>query len=385
MKNMLASSHAGHGLALVSTVSRQRPYPSVPLTLLLGWGPCALACVIGASTVLADQPGLARYDALIFVFYTLAALPTTALLRKMWRKGTPIRIVASLLLVTTFVAALGATAMLVKIALYTHVVTGDFRWDSILLRMQTVWFLLMAYCAMYIGMGYYLLALEEARRAIAATALAKEAELKALRYQVHPHFLFNTLNAISSLVVDDRPGDATRMLAQLADFLRVTLANQASHEVTVEEELAFTEHYLEIETVRLGERLAVNLMVSSSAMDAAVPYLLLQPLVENSIRHGITRRSEGGLLRIEIDVVMKRLHIAIWNEGIANHDIAPPPEEEGGAIGLQNVRDRLNHLYAADHRFAMSVAEDGSCLVTADLPYRRLAHTQMSLDAAITP
>jgi len=333
-----------------------------------------------------DQPGLMRYDALVFVFYTLAALPITALLRKMWRRETPFRVVSWLLLATTFAAALGATALLVKLALYTHVLTGDFRWESILLRMQTVWFLLMAYCAMYIGMGYHLVALEETQRAIAATALTKEAELKALRYQVHPHFLFNTLNAISTLVVDERPGDATRMLAQLADFLRVTLANQTSHEIAVEQELAFTEHYLEIEKVRLGERLVVNLMIDPSALNAAVPYLLLQPLVENAIRHGIARRPEGGLLRIEIDVVTERLRVDVWNEGVAGQDVASSSdEEEGGAIGLQNVRDRLDYLYATDHRFAMSVAEDGSCLVTADLPYRPLTHRQTPLGVAITP
>lgn len=383
---MPASSHTDHGLTLAPILSLQRPCPSAALTLLLGWGPCALACVIGALTVMIDQPGLMRYDALVFVFYTLAALPITALLRKMWRRGTPFRVVSWLLLATTFAAALGATALLVKLALYTHVLTGDFRWESILLRMQTVWFLLMAYCAMYIGMGYHLVALEETQRAIAATALAKEAELKALRYQVHPHFLFNTLNAISTLVVDERPGDATRMLAQLADFLRVTLANQTSHEIAVEQELAFTEHYLEIEKVRLGERLVVNLVIDPSALNAAVPYLLLQPLVENAIRHGIARRHEGGLLRIEIDVVTERLRVAVWNEGVAGQDVASSSdEEEGGAIGLQNVRDRLDYLYATDHRFAMSVAEDGSCLVTADLPYRPLAHSQMSLGVAITP
>ncbi|HUA81836.1 MAG TPA: histidine kinase, partial [Dyella sp.] len=368
------------------SISRHRPCPSAALTWLLGWGPCALACIIGALTVMSDQPGLMRYDALLFVFYSLAALPVTALLRTLWRRGVPVRTAAWLLLLTTFVAAWAAMALLFKLSLSIHVLSGEFHWSQILLRMQTIWFLLMAYCAMYIGMGYQLVAMEEQQRALAAAALAKEAELKALRYQVHPHFLFNTLNAISTLVIDERPGDATRMLAQLADFLRVTLAKQTSHEVTVAQELAFTEHYLEIEKIRLADRLAVNLAVGSSALDAAVPYLLLQPLVENAIRHGIARRPEGGLLRIEIDVVSQRLHLAVWNEGVAEQDIAQPSgEEEGGAIGLQNVRDRLDYLYAADYRFAISVAEDGSCLVTVDLPYRPMAHHQTSPDIAITP
>lgn len=386
MKDIMTSLRADTRLVIARSVSRQRPCPSAALTLLLGWGPCALACVIGALTVMSDQPRLMRYDALLFVFYSFAALPVTALLHALWRSGTALRTVSWLLLVTTFAAAWGATALLFKLSLSTHLLSGDFHWSAILLRMQTIWFLLMAYCAMYIGMGYQLVAMEEQRRALAATALAKEAELKALRYQVHPHFLFNTLNAISTLVIDERPGDATRMLAQLADFLRVTLAKQTSHEVTVAEELAFTERYLDIEKVRLGERLAVDLTVGSSALSAAVPYLLLQPLVENAIRHGIARRPEGGLLRIEIDVVTERLHVMVWNEGIAEQDFGSPSgEKDGGAIGLQNVRDRLNYLYASDYRFVMSVAEDGSCLVTADLPYRPLADSQTSSDGAITP
>lgn len=382
MNDRRFAAHSGLGPATFS----RRSSPSLGLTLLLGWGPCALACVIGALTVMSDQPRLMWYDALVFAFYTLAALPITALLRRTWRAGTPLRTVSWLLLAATFVAALGATALLVKLALFTHVLTGDFHWESTLLRMQTIWFLLMAYCAMYIGMGYYLVALEETRRALAATALAKEAELKALRYQVHPHFLFNTLNAISTLVIDERPTDATRMLAQLADFLRVTLAQQTSDEVTVAQEMAFTEHYLEIEKVRLGERMAVDLAVSPSCLDAAVPYLLLQPLVENAIRHGIARRLDGGQLRIQIDVVAQRLHVTIWNEGVIEQDVGMPSNAgRGGAIGLQNVRDRLSYLYGTDYRFVMSVDDDGSCLVMMDLPCRSLAEGQTPSNATTNP
>ena len=374
----MALPHASQSPALLS---HHRPYPSAALTLLLGWGPCALACVIGALTVISEQPALMRYDGLLFVFYSLAALPITVLLRATWRKEMPLRNVSWLLLVSTFVTALIATALFVKLAVSIGVMTGGFHWNAILLRMQTIWFLLMAYCAMYIGVGYHLVALEETRRALAATALAKEAELKALRYQVHPHFLFNTLNAISTLVIDERPGDATRMLAQLADFLRMTLTQQASHEVSVSQELAFTEHYLDIEKVRLGDRLVVDLAVSPDTLDAAVPYLLLQPLVENAIRHGIARRPEGGRLRIDIDVVAARLHITVWNEGVAEQGGESPSDDgESGAIGLQNVRDRLKYLYATDYRFAINMSEDGSCRVEAHLPYRVLALSEATLN-----
>ncbi|WP_158543217.1 sensor histidine kinase [Dyella psychrodurans] len=325
-------------------------------------------------TVIKDQPGLMRYDGLLFVFYSLAALPVTAFLRIVWQHGLPLRVISWLLLIATFSMALVATALLYKLALSFHVLKGDFQWSAILLRMQTIWFLLIAYCAMYIGVGYYLMTQEEQRKTLAAVNLAKEAELKALRYQVHPHFLFNTLNAISTLVVDERPRDATRMIAQLADFLRTTLSHHASNEVTVEEELSFTERYLEIEKVRLGQRLVVELNIDAKALAAAVPYLLLQPLVENAIRHGIARRPAGGRLLIEMNVVAERLRISVWNEGVAEH-LADKTWDasDGGAIGLQNVRERLRHLYDNDHRCTMSLEEDGSCSVAIDLPYRLMS------------
>lgn len=366
--------------------SLRRTSPPAGLTVLIGWGPCLLACVIGALTVIKDQPGLMRYDGLIFVFYSLAAIPITMLLRSMWRAGTRLRIVSWSLLIATFLAALAATALLYKLALSTGVLQGGFLWSSILLRMQTIWFLLMAYCAMYIGVGYYLLTLEEQKRTLAAMASAKEAELKALRYQVHPHFLFNTLNAISTLVVDERPRDATRMIAQLADFLRATLSNRPSHEVSVAEELSFAESFLDIEKVRLGERLIVDITAEPDALSASVPYLVLQPLIENAIRHGIARRPEGGRMCIRVALVAERLHITVWNEGIVGHEVEKPLDAgDSGAIGLQNVRERLRYLYDDDHHFAMSVADDGSCQVSIDLPYHPVPQRDDVSSASIRP
>lgn len=353
----------------------RRTCPPAVLTVLIGWGPCLLACVIGALTVIKDQPGLMRYDGLLFVFYSLAALPITVLLRAMWGRGVSLRFMSWLLLITTFVVALGAMALLYKIALSLDVLKGELQWGAVVLRMQTLWFLLIAYCAMFIGVGYYLLTQEEQKKTLAAITLAREAELRALRYQVHPHFLFNTLNAISALVVDERPHDATRMITQLADFLRTTLSHHSSNEVTVEEELSFTERYLDIEKVRLGERLIVELAVESHALMAAIPYLLLQPLVENAIRHGIAQRPEGGRLLIGVHVIAERLHVSVWNEGAIGDQVDKTWDtSDGGAIGLQNVKERLRHLYDDDQRCTMSLADDGSCLVLIDLPYRLTTH-----------
>jgi two-component system, LytTR family, sensor histidine kinase AlgZ len=346
--------------------------PSLRLTLLIGWGPCVLANLIGVLTVLTQPPREQWFHVFVLLFYSLGAVPITLLLRVLWLRQTPWRKSALILLVTTFLLALVTTALGYSFALRTGEFKGDFQWGYILVGMQSFWFLLLGYCAMYLGIGYYLSTQEEHRRALAATALAKEAELKALRYQLHPHFLFNTLNAISTLVVEERTQDATRMIARLGDFLRATLDGGHAHEVALADELALTEHYLDIEKARLGDRLAISLHVGPEALHASVPYLLLQPLVENAIRHGIAPRREGGRLDIAAALTQGRLQIRLRNDGVAGQieralDRAP----ESSSVGLRNVRERLQHIYEGDHRFTIDFAEDGGCEVLIDLPFRR--------------
>ncbi|GLQ99970.1 sensor histidine kinase [Dyella mobilis] len=348
--------------------------PSPWLTLLIGWGPCVFANLIGVLTVLHQPPRESLFHVFVLLFYTLAALPITFLLRRLWRRQTPWRKSAVVLLIATFALAFFATTLGYRFALYTGEVKGSFQWSNVLLGMQSFWFLLMGYCATYLGMGYYLANQEEHRRALSATALAKDAELKALRYQLHPHFLFNTLNAISTLVVEERTQDATRMIARLGDFLRATLDSGHAHEVALADELALTEHYLDIEKARLGERLAIAVHVGPDTLHAAVPYLLLQPLVENAIRHGIAPRREGGRLDIEAALEAGRLHLRLRNDGVAGKPVRTLDDTAGpSSIGLRNVRERLRHLYEGDHRFVLDVGDDGRCEVLIDLPYRHAA------------
>lgn len=353
------------------SIKNPRTPPSLGMTLLIGWGPCAFANVIGALTVITQQPREMLFHVFVLLFYSAAAIPTSLVLRTLWRRQTSWRKSAALLFAMTFLLALVVTAFGYRYAMYTGEVKGAFQWGTVLVSMQTVWFLLMAFCAMYMGIGYYLATQEENKRALAAATLAKEAELRALRYQLHPHFLFNTLNAISTLVVDERTHDATRMIARLGDFLRATLDGGNTHEVALADELSLTEHYLDIEKVRLGDRLAITTHVGPETLQATVPYLLLQPLVENAIRHGIAPRRLGGRLDIDVAKAGDRLHIRLRNDGIndasSRHDIGT----ESSSIGLRNVRERLQHLYESNHRLTIDLFEDGSCEVFIDLPYRR--------------
>jgi two-component system, LytTR family, sensor histidine kinase AlgZ len=190
-----------------------------------------------------------------------------------------------------------------------------------------------------VSFHYVLLGVDATRRAeqhsMELSILAREAELRALRAQVHPHFLFNSLNSISALVSID-PLRAREMCVLLAEFFRKTLALGEKAEVTVEEELAVARAYLAIEAMRLGTRLSVEEGVDEAARACRLPPLLLQPLVENAIRHGIATRPDGGVLRIEARTDGQRMRISVENP--FDPDAPPRP---GVGVGLANVRRRL--------------------------------------------
>jgi len=190
-----------------------------------------------------------------------------------------------------------------------------------------------------VSFHYVLLGVDATRRAeqhsMELSILARESELRALRAQVHPHFLFNSLNSISALVTMD-PMRAREMCILLAEFFRKTLALGEKAEVTLEEELAVARAYLAIEAMRLGTRLSVEEGVDDAARACRLPPLLLQPLVENAIRRGIATRPDGGVLRIEARTDGQRMHISVENP--FDPDAPPRP---GVGVGLANVRRRL--------------------------------------------
>ena len=203
---------------------------------------------------------------------------------------------------------------------------------------------------------YLFIALDSARsaevRGVEARVLAREAELRALRAQIDPHFLFNSLNSIASLTGDD-PQAARRMCLLLAGFLRRSLVLGARARVTLEEEIRLLDEYLAIEKVRFGRRLEVTRAVARDALAAQIPPLLLQPLVENAVRHGIAQRLEGGTLRLEALRDGAALRIRIENPR--------DPESQGrrgAGLGLDNVRGRLRSLFGEAARLEITPAAD---------------------------
>jgi hypothetical protein len=209
---------------------------------------------------------------------------------------------------------------------------------------------------------------ESRERAVRASKLETElarAQLQLLRLQLEPHFLFNTLHAIGTLVHAE-PDAAERMIVLLSDLLRRALKEMGGQEVALREEVEFLDRYLEIEHVRFPDRLRVVREIQPESLGALVPTLLLHPLVENAIRHGVARRAQGGRLGIQARRVDGRLELRVWDDGA--EDAGPDVRPSG--IGLANTRARLEHLYGAEHHFELRRAREGGMEVAVSLPFR---------------
>ncbi|MGH9766914.1 MAG: sensor histidine kinase [Blastocatellia bacterium] len=194
-----------------------------------------------------------------------------------------------------------------------------------------------------------------------------QAQLQALKMQLHPHFLFNTLHAISSLMRRDVEA-AERMITRLSDLLRLTLENVGAQETSLRQELEFLERYLEIEQTRFRDRLQVKMEIEPETLDARVPNLILQPLVENAVRHGIAPRAAPGLIEISARRKENRLELQIRDDGVGLLDGKRAQIKEG--VGLANTRARLEQLYGADYRFDLSNQDKGGLVVSLTIPFR---------------
>jgi len=208
---------------------------------------------------------------------------------------------------------------------------------------------------------------ESAERQKVETQLAK-AQLDTLRLQLSPHFLFNALNGAMALIATNSRA-AEKMLASISEFLRMILRSSAEPKVTVERELALLHHYIEIQRVRFGEKLKVVIDVDDSLAAAMVPSLLLQPLVENSIRHGISPRASGGTVAVRMSADHGMLRILVEDDGVGPS--ARRSKQRGTGLGLSNTATRLNHLYGDRYSFETSAVGGGGFRVELSLPLEK--------------
>lgn len=197
-------------------------------------------------------------------------------------------------------------------------------------------------------------------------ARLREAELENLKAQLQPHFLFNTLQSISTLIHRD-PVAADRMLTDLSDLLRLSLRHTAAQEVPLQEELAFLERYLDIMRVRFGDRMVITVVAGGDALTAMVPSLVLQPLVENAIRHGMADRNDVGRVEVRANREDGMLRIEIQDDGPGIPETGP---ELNAGIGLANTRERLGRLYGPGRRIEIAGAPGRGLRVALTLPFR---------------
>ncbi len=250
----------------------------------------------------------------------------------------------------------------------------DYAWWAHVQRSAVLYFdwEMMTYWAI-VGLSHALLYYRESRaRAVRAAVLETklaEAQLATLQQQLHPHFLFNTLHAISSLMHKDVQ-QAERVLMQLSDLLRITLEHLGRHEVELEAELGALGKYLEIEQTRFADRLTVRYDIQPDTLDTRVPCLLLQPLVENAIKHGVARKAGPGHIDISARREGDKLRLEVRDDGVGLSEDALTALQKG--IGVSTTRARLQHMFGADFRFEFHRQPAGLAVVIA-LPWRRVA------------
>lgn len=239
--------------------------------------------------------------------------------------------------------------------------------NSLLANTPLCAFLYFAVLGCFHAFSYYREAREREAREALLSAQVSEARLSALRMQLNPHFLFNSLNAITVLVRDHKNQEASRMLELLGRVLRQVLQSEKRQEVTLEEELEFIERYLGIEQVRFSDRLKVICKIEPEARDALVPTFILQPLVENAIRHGISQKTDDGLIEIEVALSDNDLLLAVKDNGSGY-----TPGVEAG-VGLANTHARLETLFGNDAHLKVINLNGLGTVASIRLPLRRKA------------
>lgn len=257
-------------------------------------------------------------------------------------------------------------------ASFTQLFIGVFYLDATLLG---------AWSALYYAINFFLQVEEQNDRLIRLENQATSAQLAMLRYQLNPHFLFNTLNSISTLVLLKQTEPANAMLSRLSSFLRYTLVNQSSARVTVEQEVETLKLYLDIERMRFEERLRTIFRIEPAASQGLLPSLLLQPLVENAVKYAVTPQESGAEITISVQVSGQMLRITVSDTGpglqsqMTDNRISGVTYDGGEpvstGVGLSNIRDRLSQAYGDKHRFETIEPQQGGFAVLIELPFEQ--------------
>jgi two-component system, LytTR family, sensor kinase len=320
-----------------------------------GWLAYALTVYFGF-LILKPPPGIGPVIALAAAGGFVLSIPMRYIYRAVWGRGE--RWVIPVVLATSYVTAL-ALRIDINLALHHYVdPTQHFNSPFDLFHNTLLsTYLLLCWSALYFGIKYYESKQQQQEAVLKAVTLAQEAQLKMLRYQLNPHFLFNTLNAISTLILDNQNRTANHAIMRLSEFLRYTLDQDPMKRVTLRQEIEALNLYLGTERLRFGERLRLEYAIESEALDASVPSLILQPLLENALKYAVSPREQGGLVRIEGRTRGTMLEVSVIDDGPGISDDSRPAARRG--VGLRNTRERLAVLYGENYRFAVLNSQPG--------------------------
>jgi two-component system, LytTR family, sensor kinase len=332
---------------------------------IVGWS-CYCGLVVVSILPTLKQPGTLRGSS-VFVLSMFAA---SCLLRPVCRSLINRAFSWIALEMRAFAWSLIAGAITAYVAELLAFGIRPLDWADWLVTFTQATFTLFLWCSLYFSIKQWQQSARERERLLRAESEVRDARLNALRYQLNPHFLFNSLNAVSTLVLDGNAPAASRMLAQIGEFLRTILDRGAALETPLSQEIAFTEQYLAIEQTRLGDRLLTEVTIAPETLDALVPSLLLQPLVENAVRHGVAPLVEGGTIRIQSKLQGGQLQISIQNSATSRAR-AEPVDKAAHGIGLINTEERLKTLYGTEYKFALQYPSAGGCQVLVELPFRK--------------
>jgi two-component system, LytTR family, sensor histidine kinase AlgZ len=342
---------------------------------LAGWGAWVVIYATASLGMLPADEAFAQ-KVLSGTAGLMASLPLRTLYRRLRRGRLPV--VAHVAIVAAACYVMGVVWNVAHHAAAVAVGVRAAERASILAGTLELASTLLAWTALYYAIGYEYdaarheralwarqIELERQRvEAAKANALARDAQLRALRYQLNPHFLFNALNSLSTLIVEGETARAQRLLASIAAFLRATLDDEGAADITLERELALVDSYLDIERARFGDALRTEVDVEEETLQARVPTLLLQPLIENAVRHGVSRHG-AGLVVVRASRARGRLAIEVRDDCAVDAQATGAP-----GLGLANVHGRLAAAFGDDFVLDMRHDGDGHTTVALDLPYR---------------
>jgi sensor histidine kinase YesM len=323
--------------------------------------------------ILRSLSGFANDMGAMFVVHTLLLTATgyslTLLMGSLFRRLISMKAILTVILSLVAVGLASAAFSVIETWSYSTFLRPDAKpvgveyLGAILLNFA----LLAAWASLYYGINYFLLLEDEIKQRERLESQASTAQLTMLRYQLNPHFLFNTLNSISTLVLLKQTERANAMLARLSSFLRYTLVNEPTAQVTLAQEVETLKLYLEIEKMRFEDRLRPHFKIESETIGSRLPSLLLQPLIENAIKYAVTPSENGADIWLTARQAGGMVRIEVADNG--NGEGAAISASPSTGVGLANIRDRLTQAYGPNHSFSTMKNERGGFSVVVEIPF----------------